>query len=93
MPVFLGGIFDLCKSLLSFFTQSTFCCSKKALVAGAACRWDAERESPLSAGGVASCTDLSLLDTGSILVFDMLIDLARLSLATGDGCLVPEAST
>lgn len=37
-------------------------------------------------------TDLSLLETGWILVVNMLIDLAHLSLATGDGCLVPVPS-
>lgn len=37
----------------------------------------------------ASFEDLCLLDSGSTLVLDMVIDRARLSLATGEGCLPP----
>lgn len=103
---FLGGVFDLCDLLFSFFTKSTFWCNTNEFWVSAAWLWASVyvlEQSPLSAEWVrsikdsrtsycASFTDLSLLETGSILVFDMLIDLARLSLATGDGCLVPEAS-
>lgn len=36
---------------------------------------------------LTSFEDISLRDTGSLLVFDMLIDLTLRSLATGEGCL------
>lgn len=41
---------------------------------------------------LASFGDISLRDTGSLLVFDKLIDLTLRSLATGDGCLNPGLS-
>lgn len=40
----------------------------------------------------ASFEDICLMDSCSTLVFDMVIDLARLSLATGEGCLPPRLS-